>query len=212
MAGMAQTNGPDAYRHIAAGYDRSARRTMALRRRTIERLRLQPGDTVVDAGCGTGLGFDLLLAAVGPSGRVIGVEASPEMMALARQRVAAAGWGNVLLIESRAESARWPLPADALLFNYVHDILRSPAALDAVFAQSRPGARVAAAGIRHPPRWLDPLRLYRRLKSRGCYTRYEGLDRPWDLLEQRVSGLRVESTLLGTGYIAWGEFEPQSAE
>ncbi len=119
----------------------------------------------------------------------------------------AAGWSNVLLIESPLESARWPVPADAVLFNYVHDILRSPAALDAVFAQSRPGARVAAAGIRHPPRWLDPLRLYRRFKSRSCYTRYEGLDRPWDLLQRRVPGLCVESTLLGTGYIAWGCFE-----
>jgi arsenite methyltransferase len=212
MAGMTRGNGPADYRRIAAGYDGSARRTMALRRRTIECLRLQPGDTVVDAGCGTGLGFELLLAAVGSSGRVIGVESSPEMMALARQRVAAARWGNVLLIESPVESARWPAMADALLFNYVHDILRSPEALQAVFAQSRPGARVAAAGIRHPPRWLDPLRLYRRFKSRGCYTRYEGLDRPWDLLEHRVPGLRVESTLFGTGYIAWGIFGPQSAE
>jgi arsenite methyltransferase len=212
MAGMTQGNRPADYRSIAAGYDSSARRTMALRRRTIECLRLQPGDTVVDAGCGTGLGFDLLLAAVGPSGGVIGIEASPEMMALARQRVAAARWDNVLLVESDAEAARWPQPADAVLFNYVHDILRSPAALDAVFAQTRPGARVAAAGIRHPPRWLDPLRLYRRFKSRGCYTRYEGLDRPWDLLQRRVPDLQVESTLFGTGYIAWGLYDPPPAE
>ncbi len=212
MAGMTRPDPTADYRNLAAGYDRSARRTMALRRRTIESLRLQPGDTVVDAGCGTGLGFGLLLAAVGASGRVIGIEASPEMMALARQRVEAAGWRNVLLVESPAESARWPLSADALLFNYVHDILRSAEALDALLSQVRPGARVAAAGIKHPPRWLDPLRLYRRYKSRACYSRYEGLDRPWDLLQRRVPGLRVEPTLFGTGYIAWGTFEPRGPE
>lgn len=192
------------YRERARDYDASAARTMALRRRTIARLGLQPGDVVLDAGCGTGLGFAQLCEAVGGGGQVIGVESSPQMMALARQRVEQAGWSNVLLIEGMVENARWPAPADALLFNYTHDILRSPAALAAIFRQSRPGARIAAAGIKHPPRWLDPLRLYRRYKSRGCYTTYEGLDAPWDLLARDVPDLQVVSTLFGTGYIAWG--------
>jgi ubiquinone/menaquinone biosynthesis C-methylase UbiE len=177
---------------------------MALRRRAIARLALQSGDVVVDAGCGTGLSFALLLEAVGRDGQVIGVESSPQMMALARQRVAQEGWPNVLLIEDAIERARWPVLADALLFNYTHDIVRAPAALAAIFRQSRPGARVAAAGIKNPPRWLDPLRLYRRYKSRSCYTCFEGLDAPWDLLVRDIPGLQVEATLFGTGYIAWG--------
>jgi ubiquinone/menaquinone biosynthesis C-methylase UbiE len=192
------------YREHARDYDASAARTMALRCRTIVRLGLQPGDVVLDAGCGTGLSFGLLREAVGSDGQVIGVESSPQMMVLARQRVEDAGWTNVLLIEDAIERARWPVPVDALLFNYTHDILRAPAALAAIFRQSRPGARVAAAGIKHPPRWLDPLRLYRRYKSRACYTQYEGLDAPWDLLARDVPDLQVESTLFGTGYIAWG--------
>jgi ubiquinone/menaquinone biosynthesis C-methylase UbiE len=192
------------YRKHASDYDASAARTMALRRRTIARLGLQPGDVVLDAGCGTGLSFALLCEAVGDGGQVIGVESSPQMMALARQRVEQAGWTNVLLVEDAIERARWPVLADALLFNYTHDIVRLPAALAAIFRQSRRGARVAAAGIKHPPRWLDPLRLYRRYKSRGCYTQYEGLEAPWDLLARDVPDLQVESTLFGTGYIAWG--------
>lgn len=192
------------YRKHAGDYDASAARTMALRRRAIARLSLQSGDVVLDAGCGTGLSFAPLLEAVGRRGQVIGVESSPQMMALARLRVAEAGWTNVLLIEDAIERARWPVLADALLFNYTHDIVRTPAALAAIFRQSRPGARVCAAGIKHPPRWMDPLRLYRRYKSRGCYTRFEGLDTPWDLLARDISGLQVETTLFGTGYIAWG--------
>jgi arsenite methyltransferase len=192
------------YRTHAGDYDASAARTMALRRRTVARLALQPGDVVLDAGCGTGLSFAQLRMAVGSGGQVIGVESSPQMMALARQRVEQAGWSNVLLLEGPIENASWPVPADALLFNYTHDIVRTPAALAAIFRQSRPGARLAAAGIKHPPRWLDPLRFYRRYKSRSCYTQYEGLDTPWDLLAHVVPDLQVESTLFGTGYIAWG--------
>jgi demethylmenaquinone methyltransferase/2-methoxy-6-polyprenyl-1,4-benzoquinol methylase len=200
------------YRRNASGYDASAARTMVLRRRTIEYLALQPGDAVLDAGCGTGLSFSLLLDRTGPAGSVIGVEASPDMLALARARCAAASWQNVTLIEADLERVVLPRPADAVLFNYTHDVMRSAAALANVFRQTRAGARIAAAGIKHPPRWLDPFRLYRRFKSRGCYERFEGLDTPWDLLAREVPDLRVESTLFGTGYIAWGHLTGRRTE
>lgn len=212
MTGMDNPSGPAYYRRHARDYDASAQRTMALRRRTIARLGLQPGDVVLDAGCGTGLSFPLLLDAVGTSGRVIGVESSPDMLTLARERAAAAGWNNVTLLESAAEVVVLPHAVDALLFNYTHDVLRSPDALANIFRQARAGARVAAAGIKHPPRWLDPLRLYRRFKSRGCYARFDGLGAPWDLLLRHVPDLRVESTLFGTGYIAWGHLAARAAE
>jgi hypothetical protein len=41
-----------------------------------------------------------------------------------------------------------------VLFNYTHDVLRSPAALDRIFAHARPGARVALARVKQPPWWL----------------------------------------------------------
>jgi arsenite methyltransferase len=56
---------------------------------------LQPGQTVLDLGCGAGL--DALLAArqVGLAGRVIGVDMTPEMIALARRHAADAAVTNV---------------------------------------------------------------------------------------------------------------------
>lgn len=212
MDGMDNPPGPAHYRRHACGYDASAQRTMALRRRTIARLALKPGDFVLDAGCGTGLSFPLLLDAIGADGAVIGVEQSPDMLALARRRVAAAGWNNVTLIEAAAEAVVLPRVVDALLFNYTHDVIRSPAALDNLFRQAAAGARVAVAGIKHPPRWLDPLRLYRRFKSRGCYNSTEGLDAPWDRLAALVPDLQVESTLLGSGFIAWGHYRGAAPE
>ncbi|PZN12555.1 MAG: arsenite S-adenosylmethyltransferase [Bacillota bacterium] len=56
---------------------------------------LRPGDTVLDLGCGAG--FDCFLAArqVGETGRVIGVDMTPEMLARARENARKGGFTNV---------------------------------------------------------------------------------------------------------------------
>lgn len=66
---------------------------------------IRPGDTVLDLGAGAGL--DLLLAAerTGPSGRVIGVDMTAEMLAAARRNIAAAGKSDhVEVRQGRIES------------------------------------------------------------------------------------------------------------
>lgn len=192
------------YRLHAAGYDASAQRSMGLRRKVVGLLALRPGETVIDVACGTGLSLPLLREAVGPEGRVIGIEVSPDMIALARARCERAGWRNVELIEAPVEEADAGAKFDAALFNYTHDVLQSPRALDRILSFARPGARVAIAGIKHPPAWLFPLRLYRLLKARPYVTTLSGLDRPWRLVEARLANLHVRSMLLGTNYLAYG--------
>src|SRR5947199_4816414 len=58
--------------------------------------RLRPGETVVDLGCGGGI--DVLLAAqkVGPSGRAVGIDMTPEMIARARANASQPINGRVL--------------------------------------------------------------------------------------------------------------------
>ena len=209
-------SGPDAaraiekYRRHAAGYDATAVRTMALRRRTIDLLDLRAGDIVLDVACGTGLSFPLLRDRVGPRGKVIGVELSPDMLAQAQARVAVNGWTNVELVQAAMEDAPIHDALDAILFNYTHDVLRSPAALERIFAHARPGARVAVAGVKHPPWWLFPARLWRIANARPYLTTFEGLDRPWSLLERHVTGLAITQVMLGTNYIAAAQARIQS--
>ena len=62
------------------------------RRMTVDALGLEPGDTVIEVGCGTGLNFSLLERVVGNEGKIIGIDISQAMLDRARERVRAAGW------------------------------------------------------------------------------------------------------------------------
>jgi demethylmenaquinone methyltransferase/2-methoxy-6-polyprenyl-1,4-benzoquinol methylase len=192
------------YRHHAKGYDVSARRTMWIRKRTIEKLTLRPGDRVLDVACGTGLSFPFLREAVGGKGEVVGIEISPEMMSLARQRVVEAGWRNVTLLESSLEAADIPGPFDAILFHFTHDVMRSPAALKQIFAAACPDARIAAAGMKYGPWWMAPVNVIVRAQARSYMTTFGGLATPWDLALPYLSAFQWHSVLFGTGYIGWG--------
>ncbi len=194
----------DLYRHHANGYDASARRTMWIRARTIAKLDLSPGDRVLDVACGTGLSLPSLREAVGTEGEVVGIEISPEMISLARQRVAEAGWQNVTLLESPIESADIPAPLDAILFHFTHDVMRSPGALKRIFAAARPDARIAFAGMKYAPWWMAPVNLIVRAQARPYMTTFEGLDSPWDLALPYLRGFEWHSVLFRTGYIGWG--------
>src|SRR5271166_4324304 len=111
-----------AYCEHARSYNRDTGAFQPYRRAVVDALPLQPGQVVLDVGCGTGLCCGLLRDKVGPDGTVIGIEESPEMAALAREHITREGWRNVTVVQSPAEDARFEGTADAALFCAVHDI------------------------------------------------------------------------------------------
>lgn len=192
------------YRRLAARYDHATRRMEPIRRQTIDMLRLERGQRVLDVACGTGKSLRWLSEAVGPEGAVVGVEQSADMIEQARVRVSDAGCQNVTLVESPVEEADLGGPFDAVLFVYTQDVLRSHPALRNIFAATRPGARVVSAGVKLFPWYLGVANLYLVAVSWPYFTTFDGLRRPWSLLEEHVRDMRVRSTFFGSGYIASG--------
>lgn len=74
------------------------------RRRTMQQLRLEPGQTVLDLACGTGENFRFILEGIGPTGTLIGTDFSEGMLAQARRKVEKNGWQNVHLLHADART------------------------------------------------------------------------------------------------------------
>ena len=194
-----------AYKEHARSYERRTGAFQRYRDSIVEALPVSEGQVVLDVGCGTGLCCGLLQEKVGPSGSVVGIEESPEMVAVARERVASEGWPNVTIVESPAEEAEIPVTADAALFCAVHDILQSPDALKNVISKLRPGAPIAAGGGKWATPALMALNMQVRILHAPFVRSFSGFDRPWNHLEQMIEGIEVREVALGSGYIVTGQ-------
>jgi ubiquinone/menaquinone biosynthesis C-methylase UbiE len=165
------------------------------RQQCVARLALKPGETVLDVGCGTGLSFTDLESRVGAEGRIIGIEQSAEQLAGARALTERSGWQNITLINSPVEDARIPVTADAALFSFTHDIMRTPRAVENVVKSLKPGGRIVAMGGKWAPWWALATNWRTWRGVRNFITTFEGFARPWSHLERLVSSIEVESLI-----------------
>ena len=199
-----------AYRESARSYDRKTSAFQDYRQAVVEALPVRRGQVVLDVGCGTGLCHGPLVGKVGPEGRVVGIEESPDMVAVARERIEAEGWDNVTVVQSSAEDAQITQTADAALFCAVHDILQSPDALVNVLGRLRPGARVAAGGGKWAPPWMVGVNLPVTMLHAPYVRSFKGFQRPWHHLGQLLHDVQVRELALGSGYILTGQAPPRA--
>lgn len=154
------------------------------RDRAVTAMDLHAGDRVVDMGCGPGVNLGRLQRAVGPSGTVIGLDASERMLQLTRRD----GPARVDLV--RADARRPPLatPVDGVLATFVVTIFEDPDhVVSTWWDHLAPGGRLALlnlAPVRGP---LGPPLNLALTVSLAVSTPGSREDRLIDLLDRRLN-------------------------
>ncbi len=181
-------------------------RMKAYRLLAIKKLSLQRGNCVIELGCGTGLNFPFVMEQIGPEGRLIGIDLTPGMLDIARERVERSGWKNVELIQSDVAAYDFPEGINGVLatglFGYIpeYDRVIKEASQSLVS-----GGHIAILDGKQPenlPSWLFKIVL--KLGGPFGYTSKYFNVRPWESVERYFKETSFETRYGGMIYILSG--------
>jgi demethylmenaquinone methyltransferase/2-methoxy-6-polyprenyl-1,4-benzoquinol methylase len=207
----------ETYRKKAKHYDITSRfypvpgyPQRAQRLRAVQALGLRTGDSVVDVACGTGLNFSLIEQAIGPDGRIVGVDLTDAMLAQAQQRIETNGWRNISLVHADAAEFDFPTEVDAILSTYA--LSHVPECEDVIArgtaALSR-GGRWVVLDLKapdNPPRWLTRLGIA-LARPFGSIDEWI-VRRPWEsiraAMQERLADPSWTELFFGTAFLAAG--------
>jgi demethylmenaquinone methyltransferase/2-methoxy-6-polyprenyl-1,4-benzoquinol methylase len=172
----------------------------------IKKLSLQRGNCVIELGCGTGLNFPFLMEQIGPEGRLIGIDLTPGMLDIARERVERSGWKNVELVQSDIVAYDFQEEINGVLatglFGYIPEYER---VIRAAYQSLVPGGHLSILDGKQPenlPSWLFKIVL--KLGGPFGYTPEYFNVRPWESVERYFKENSFETKYGGMIYILSG--------
>lgn len=173
-----------------------------LRKGAVGGLNLKAGDRVLEVGCGTGRNFPYLHDAVGPEGRVYGVDLSAGMLRKIDRLCGRHGWRNVSLTQADAIGYAAPEPLDGVLFSFsLNTMPHHMEVLRRGWAQLKPGGRLVIVDAKPPNGLLGRLFLpLGRWLMKHTLLGNPSI-RPWDSLQQVAGTFTMQEFLFGSYYI-----------
>ncbi len=177
-----------------------------LRKSAPVHLGLKPGDRVLEVGCGTGRNFPYLRDAVGPDGRVYGVDLSSGMLGKAQELCDRRQWTNVKLTHCDAADYVAPEPLDGVLFGLSYNTMpHHLTVLHHCWEQLRPGGRLVIIDGKVPPglsgKLIRPFSLWlmkRTMLGNPLIEPWKDLAALTDQFEMRELGFRSWYVCRGT--------------
>ena len=211
------------YRKKAKHYDITSRlypapcypqRTQRLR--AVQALGLRAGDSVIDIACGTGLNFPLIEEAIGPDGRIVGVDLTDAMLTQAQHRIETNGWSNISLVEADVADFDFPTEVDAILSTYaLTQVPKSAEVIAHGAAALARGGRWVVLDLKVPdttPAWLAQL-------GTATVRPFASIDewimrRPWETIraamQEELADPSWTELFFGTAFLAAGSRGPRT--
>jgi SAM-dependent methyltransferase len=175
------------------------------RARAAQQLALRPGDRVLEIGCGTGRNFPYLREAVGPDGRIYGVDLSAGMLARARALCRRQRWHNIEIARDDAANYVAREPLDGVLFGLSYNTMpHHLCVLQHAWKQLRPGGRIVIMDGKVPPGLAGELILPFGLWLMRHTMLGNPLIAPWKDLAAIAEDFEMEEFLFGSWYICRG--------
>lgn len=201
---------------MRALYDRTARHYDAAsflyqisgiehrRKQLIKSMALPKGGTVVDLGTGTGVNLKLLAQAVGETGRVIGVDLSPGMLAKARAKIE--HLPNVELVECDSRSFEFPVGLAGVISTFSLEFVPEYDVVIERATRAMPGgAPLALMGLKYPEQWPDWMAAAGIWFNRSFGVTKDHKDfKPWIAAEKYCQAAIFKELYAGSAYMWLG--------